>query len=345
MPTHIDVLVGDYEACVRWNEAAIVADKKAMKISPNSTCAASIYFCYIAHDYHMLVYGAILGAMEKKALEMSNELNQYLNEHTFRGNPHIATYLESYAALDIHVLVRFGRWDKILSLELPKDPNLMVYRCASIRYARAISLANIGNIQAAKEEARLYEKIRAGPNTKDRTLHNNTITDLLEVDSYMIKGEIAFFEGKYDIAFIFLERSIILDDNLNYDEPWGKMQPIRHALGGFLLKRGFAKKAEGVFREDLKRHPNNPWALTGLLSTLKDQINRNVDTLEKNRKCCSHKAIADEKSIAHSDIEQNYIHNEIKDLTHAIEEKRKCDWVDFDVTHSCACCLPKASHR
>ena len=346
MPTHIDVLVGDYEACVRSNEAAIVADKKAMRVSPSSTGVTSIYFGYVAHNYHMLVYGAILGAMEHKAFVFANELNQYLSESTFRENPHLAPCLESYATLDIHVLVRFGRWDRILELDLPKAPSVMVYRSASIRYARAISFANTGKIEAAREEARLFEEIRASPDSKNRFLHNNTISDLLEVDSYMIKGEIAFFDEKYDAAFKFLERSVNLDDNLNYDEPWGKMQPVRHALGGLLLKRGFAKKAEVVFREDLKRHPDNPWALNGLLSSLKEQRNRSIDENKKSKKlkkrhCCSHRHPASKKSMILSDSEQNFIQCEIKDLIQVIEEKKKCDLVDYDVTCSCACCLPK----
>jgi len=46
MPTHIDVLLGDYEACVRWNAAAIVADKKAREITPQTNAITSFYFGY-----------------------------------------------------------------------------------------------------------------------------------------------------------------------------------------------------------------------------------------------------------------------------------------------------------
>jgi Flp pilus assembly protein TadD len=49
------------------------------------------------------------------------------------------------------------------------------------------------------------------------------------------------------------------------------MQPTRHALGSLLLEQGRVAEAEPVFRADLKRHPNNPWALNGLAESLAKQ--------------------------------------------------------------------------
>ena len=59
-----------------------------------------------------------------------------------------------------------------------------------------------------------------------------------------------------------------LDDAMNYDEPWGWMQPARHALGALLLETENVAEAEQVYRADLKRHPRNPWALHGLAECL-----------------------------------------------------------------------------
>lgn len=66
-----------------------------------------------------------------------------------------------------------------------------------------------------------------------------------------------------------------LDDALAYDEPWGWMTPARHALGALLADQGKHEEAVEVYRADLfsgeppdqlpARHPNNPWALRGLL--------------------------------------------------------------------------------
>ena len=40
-------------------------------------------------------------------------------------------------------------------------------------------------------------------------------------------------------------------DRLPYDEPWGWIQPTRHALGALLLEQGQVAEAEAVYREDL----------------------------------------------------------------------------------------------
>lgn len=99
MPTHIDVLVGDYESCVRYNHLAIIADEKLMRISPDTADTDSFYFGYIVHNFHMLVYGAILGGMESIAMNTAHQLNGYLNENVFVQNPDLTAYLEAYSAL------------------------------------------------------------------------------------------------------------------------------------------------------------------------------------------------------------------------------------------------------
>jgi hypothetical protein len=64
----------------------------------------------------------------------------------------------------------------------------------------------------------------------------------------------------------------VLDDALPYDEPWGWMQPTRHAYGALLLEQGLIEQAETVYAEDLgydpsiprsSWHPANVWSLHG----------------------------------------------------------------------------------
>lgn len=340
MPTHIDVLVGDYDSCVRWNDAAITADTKTMERSPQTAGVSSFYFGYIAHNYHMLIYGAILGAMEEKAMSIAQELNLFLHEELFVKKPQLAVYLESYSTMDIHVLVRFGRWNEILGLTLPNDKNLMLYRAACIHYAKAIAYANLGEMEYAKAEAARYEEIRSLPGTKNRILHNNSISDLLDVDSLMIKGEIAYFEGQYEDAFAHLRGAVKLQDGLNYDEPWGKMQPIRHALGGLLLKRGKVIEAEKVYCEDLRRLPNNPWSLRGLIDCMKFRLGMNKPT---NCCCSNSESKVEQHSIMELSKEESaQIKNELSKVERQFLIQRMSEWADFDVTHSCACCVEES---
>jgi tetratricopeptide (TPR) repeat protein len=88
----------------------------------------------------------------------------------------------------------------------------------------------------------------------------------------MMMGEIAYRKGNFDIAFARLRKAVELDDNLPYDEPWGWMQPTRHALGALLLEQGRVEEAEAVYRADLGldgtlsracQHPENVWSLHG----------------------------------------------------------------------------------
>jgi hypothetical protein len=75
-----------------------------------------------------------------------------------------------------------------------------------------------------------------------------------------------------------LRQAVELDDNLSYTEPWAWMHPPRHALAALLLDQGHCEEAEQVCRDDLglsskvqrcAQHPNNVWALHGLVECLK----------------------------------------------------------------------------
>ena len=89
----------------------------------------------------------------------------------------------------------------------------------------------------------------------------------------MLSGELEYRRGNLDAAFAHLRRSVVLDDTLEYDEPWAWMQPTRHALGALLLEQGEAEEAEAIYRADLGlddslrrpcQHPDNVWSLHGL---------------------------------------------------------------------------------
>jgi tetratricopeptide (TPR) repeat protein len=85
----------------------------------------------------------------------------------------------------------------------------------------------------------------------------------------MAHGELEYRRGNHERAFALLRDAVRRDDALRYDEPWGWMQPVRHALGALLLEQGHLAEAEQVYREDLARHPENGWALHGLAECLR----------------------------------------------------------------------------
>ena len=120
---------------------------------------------------------------------------------------------------------------------------------------------------------------------ESRLVHNNPCRDLLGIARGMLDGEIAYRKGDHEAAFAHLRRSVALDDALPYDEPWGWMQPTRHALGALLSEQGRFDEAEQVYREDLGLggrlsratiHPDNVWSLRGL----HDCLSRREETPE-----------------------------------------------------------------
>ncbi|GAA2459484.1 hypothetical protein [Streptomyces glaucus] len=269
MPSHLDVLCGDYHAVVAANSDAIAADEKVHA----RTGAMNFYTLYRAHNHHFKIYGAMFLGRYRTALEAADRLAAAVPEELLRvQSPPMADWLEAFLAMRVHVLIRFGRWADVLRTPLPADPELYSVTTAMLRYGRGVALAATGRIAEAEEERRLFREAAARVQ-RTRTLFNNTCADILAIASAMLDGELAYREGDHEAAFAALERSVALDDGLPYDEPWGWMQPTRHAYGALLLEQGRIAEAEAVYRADLGlddtlpralQHPGNVWALHGL---------------------------------------------------------------------------------
>ncbi len=120
---------------------------------------------------------------------------------------------------------------------------------ATIHYGRGIAYAATGQLlQARAEQAALAAAYARIP--ESRYLFNNTSRDILAIAVAMLDGEIAYREATIRGSVLTLLRhAIALDDALPYDEPWGWMQPTRHAYGALLLEQGHVEEAgRGVRR-------------------------------------------------------------------------------------------------
>ncbi|MGC9495941.1 hypothetical protein [Streptomyces sp. WG7] len=269
MPSHLEVLCGDYRRVVSDNSAAIAADEKYRARAG----AMNFYTLYRSHNHHFRIYGAMFLGQYEVALDAAARLEASIPEELLRvESPPMADWLEGFLAMRVHVLIRFGRWADVLRLPLPADPRLYCVTTAMLHYARGVALSATGKVAEAEAERVLFREAAARvPRT--RTLFNNTCADILAIASAMLDGELEYRKGDHAAAFAALERSVELDDNLPYDEPWGWMQPTRHAYGALLLEQGRVAEAEAVYRADLGlddtlpralQHPGNVWALHGL---------------------------------------------------------------------------------
>ncbi|KAL4958324.1 hypothetical protein BDW69DRAFT_154220 [Aspergillus filifer] len=268
MPTHLDILCGEYRAAISSNSQAIESDKRFVaRAGP-----VNFYTLYRAHNYHFRIYAAMFAGQSRVALETAKELEEQIPEELLRiQSPPMANWLEGFLAMKIHVLIRFGRWGEILTLPLPVDEELYCVTTAMIHYGRGVAYAATGLIDEAASERDIFQDRRKKV-PPSRMLFNNTCTDILAVASSMLDGELEYRRGNFTSAFKHLEESIKLDDTLPYDEPWGWMQPTRHAYGALLLEQGKIEEAAAVYAADLGmdgalpralQHPNNVWSLHG----------------------------------------------------------------------------------
>ncbi|KAI1122769.1 TPR domain protein [Nemania abortiva] len=268
MPTHIDVLVGDYQAAIDSNQKAILADEVFFARED----PLKFYTLYRVHDYHFRIYAAMFAAQSAVALDTVAQLEAALPEGLLRvESPPMADWLEGFLAMRVHTLIRFGRWQEIIDLALPEDQVLYSATTAMAYYAKGVAFAATGNVGEAEQQrglfAKAYESVPAS-----RMLFNNKCVDILRVAEAMLDGELEYRRGNHEAAFARLRDANTLCYALPYDEPWGWMQPPSHALGALLTEQGRYGEALEIYEEDLGyndalpralQHPKNVWALHG----------------------------------------------------------------------------------
>jgi tetratricopeptide (TPR) repeat protein len=269
MPTHLDVLCGHYRDVLVYNQKALATDRRFLAYSDDP----GVYLVYVIHNFHFAIYGAMFLGQYTPAIGAAEELIATIPEAVLRiPSPPMADFLEGYLTMKQHVLVRFGKWHEIIAQELPKDKDLYCSNVAMIHYAKAVAHSALGNVPEAEAEKASFTAAKARV-PESRRVHNNKIVNLLDVAEAMLDGELEYRKGNYDTAFAHLRKSVELSDGLPYDEPWGWMQPTRHALGALLLEQGRIDEAEAVYRSDLGldgklsracQHPDNLWSLHGL---------------------------------------------------------------------------------
>eukprot|EP00658_Telonema_sp_P-2_P047294 TRINITY_DN35981_c0_g1_i1.p2 TRINITY_DN35981_c0_g1~~TRINITY_DN35981_c0_g1_i1.p2 ORF type:complete len:159 (+),score=46.47 TRINITY_DN35981_c0_g1_i1:195-671(+) len=101
---------------------------------------------------------------------------------------------------------------------------------------------------------------------------------ILEVNKAMLAGEIEYrkmaltqAEGRqadFSQGYGLLKDAMNLSLRLKYNEPWGQMMPVRHALGALLLEQGHVDEALAVYQDDVSMWRNNMWGLLGIKQCL-----------------------------------------------------------------------------
>lgn len=255
MPSHIDIRLGHYNDAIVANQRGISADSAFLE-------QGGFYTMYRAHNFHFLAYAAMFDGQRALAMKAARNMVAQIPLDVVRE---YADFLDGFMAVPIHVMVRFGMWNDILAE--PKPPEDLVATTAFWHYGRTVALASLRRTKEAMSELQALKlAYKAVPET--RYIGNNPVRTILGVGMPLAEGEVEYRRGNYQKAFRHLRQAVQQDDSLRYDEPWGWMMPARHALGALLLERGRMSEAEAVYRDDLRLHPNNGWALRGLAECL-----------------------------------------------------------------------------
>ena len=275
MPSHIDIRRGRWHEAIATNAKAVEADKRYRAATGNRPLG--LFPMYAAHNQHMLAYAALMTGQSKLAMRYVREMMKDLPAEFVKENAALA---ESFGAVPMEVMVRFGKWDDILA-EPENYPDYMPFARAFHHGARTIAFAAKGDTQNARKEQALFrERIQHVP--KETAVSNNTAESVIAVASHMIEGELLIAEGKLDPGLDELRAALTLEDALKYDEPPSWMIPLRHTIGANLMHAGRFAEAEQVYRDDLKRLPENGWSLLGLSQALAAQQKDGVE-LEATR--------------------------------------------------------------
>ena len=279
MPSHIYINTGDYHEGSIANEAAVIADSIYI-----AECKSQGYYpqMYYPHNYHFLAATAAFEGRGARSIEAAYKTaslvdKKYYQESGFEMTQHFLT-------IPNHILIKFGQWEKILTLIKPTDD--LIYPTAIWHYARGMAYANLNKIEQAKEELKILNELSQVPSIAEQLNWGiNKVTEVCKISSKVLEAELNEKDGKHKQAIQLLAEAIKIEDNLNYNEPPDWFFSVRHMLGNILLTTGDYKEAEKVYREDLAYWPKNGFALNGLFESLIGQgKTKDADEVKKQFK-------------------------------------------------------------
>jgi tetratricopeptide (TPR) repeat protein len=278
MPAHIYMRVGDWEAAVEANEHATHhALDYRLSNNPKTQRACG-------HCADFLSYAYMMQGNQARAREASE------NYQKMEDDPSNA----------IAVLVRFRKWDELLSFPEPaEESKTIAHNAHALRgfwhFARGLAFTakrridqSQAELDALRSEAALAPAAASfdGPPDVQHVLDKITKS----VDAYDLKiaaailgARIAEAQRQMPRAIELMRTAVKLQDEMPYSEPPPWFYPVRESLGALLLRSATPAESEAVFRETLRHSPNDPRALLGLSAALQAQGRKAEAAAQKAR--------------------------------------------------------------
>jgi tetratricopeptide (TPR) repeat protein len=250
MPAHIYIRVGRWADAIEANRHAVHADDVLLRDA--SLDRSGMYGqAYVPHNHHFLAFAAAMAGQSATALEAARATAAAIEPAAAEAFPPV----QWQATAPYVSLVTFGRWEEILKEPLP--PPAQRYATAMAYYARGVAFARLDRGGEARAALDTVLAIEAAVPADD-------FRKALTIAGLALEGEMALSARRPAEAAAMFRRAVAIEDGLGYMEPPTWYYPIRQSLGRALLEAGKPAEAERVYREDLRRFPDNGWSLTGL---------------------------------------------------------------------------------
>lgn len=262
MPSHLYINTGDYHKGTIANELAIKKDS----VYVESCHEAGIYpLIYYPHNWHFLAACTGLEGNGSRAVEASRYMADYVVDQAFLRAPGMAL-LQHFLTIPWFIQIKFGKWQDILNEPMPESD--LLYPTAILHYTRGMAYANQGNIEMAQNELDAFKAISINAEVSEIAIFVNTAADIFNVAEHVLIGTMQREKGMFANSVKSYQTATDYEEALNYIEPPDWFFSVRHYLGDALLKNKEYKKAEKVYKQDLKRYKKNGWALMGLYQSL-----------------------------------------------------------------------------
>jgi tetratricopeptide (TPR) repeat protein len=262
MPSHIYFRIGRYADAASANVAAVAADRAYFTKSTPSPIYRMMYY---PHNLDFVWHAAGMEGRGAECVRAARDFSAGVPTDVVLEMPDMETAM----AAPLLAQALFARWDAVLAE--PAPPARMLYVTGAWRYSRGLALNAQGRREEAGRELAALRAVQASV-PADRTLANFfKMSEMLELASQVLAGEIAARGGDADTAVKHLAEAVRIQDGHWFTEPPPWYFPVRQSLGAALLQAGRAAEAEAVYREDLRRNPENGWSLFGLAQSLRAQ--------------------------------------------------------------------------
>jgi tetratricopeptide (TPR) repeat protein len=289
MPSHTFIRMGHYQESAHSNERALELPL--------------VQHVYPQHNLDFLVYSLRMLGRSEAAWEAATTLSRYAEALlTHYGHPSRtpleATFpAERFVVAQLQCAVVFRRAD--FALQVPEPPAPRFFQRAFYHWARGFALLQrafmdgalvdvnakrTAGTQATAElvgvRAALAE-LEAQPSSTQYYGGTYPAAELMRIGELELSAELARFgvlPQESGSESELLQRALVIEQALTYDEPPSQHFPVAHRLGAALLRDGQLAAAERCYRDSLAYFHNDGWALFGLWQVQRAAQQSSADT-------------------------------------------------------------------